>query len=87
MPSPAPLLQMGEAKDLRRDGTCPMSRIQVRLRTGLELKHPASKQAVLMNRQERPSSSAQEAGRTHEVPAGPSVPKPTCPKLTALCPS
>ena len=28
---------------------------QVRLRTGLELKHPASKQAAFMSRQERPS--------------------------------
>ena len=58
---------------------------QVRLRTGLELKHPASKQAVLMNRQGDPPST-QEAGRTHGVPAGPSVPSQPCPKQRLFAP-
>ena len=59
---------------------------QVRLRTRLELKHPASKQAALLNRQERTSSSVQEAGRTHGVPAGPSVPSQPCPKRQLFTP-
>lgn len=59
---------------------------QVRLRTGLELKHPVSKQTVLMNREKRPSQ--RPGGRQDTWGAcRPIRPKPTVSQAAVLRPS